>query len=134
MKAIIVVLVILAAGALALNYMRGSIEEGFDPTEQGLEALAAVETCKTWTEVLDGAGDPKRWRAAHSEFDFDYRDEYTADTRAELDKKIKLNELSSGFSFLYRYSDEATFAVNFDRDGTKLNVQKMESRKDLLDP
>ena len=133
MKAVIVVLILAAAGLLVLNYTRTSIDEGFDPTEQGQQTRAIVEKCKTWTEVLDRADEPRKWRDAHSEFDFFYTDEFTADTRSEIDKRIKLKELPNGFSFFYRFSDAVTFAVNFDRHGEMLNIQDKESKAELLD-
>ncbi len=58
MKAI-VGLVVIAGAVLAIYYAAGTADRMVDPTEQGKEKRAIIETCASWTEVLDRAGAPR---------------------------------------------------------------------------
>jgi len=131
MKLVIVLVVVLVVGFVAFQYARTSVES-FDPAEQGAEVRAKVETGQTWTEVLEKAGEPARWRPATSDFDFNYLDRFEADSRDEIAKGIEEGDYGLGFSFLYRFGNEVIFAVNFDERGTVMNIQDRESPKDLM--
>lgn len=134
MKGLITVVVLIAVAAFALVKLKGSYEGGsFNPTEQGRETRATVEKCATWTEVLERAGEPTGWRDATSDFDFNYRDKFAETTRDTIAGLIKDNKVSYGFSFLYRFSDAVTFAVNFDHTGAMMNIQDREGQNALMD-
>lgn len=133
MKVVIVLLVLVGAGVVFLRFSGSSGEKRLNPTEQGKIAHAAAEGCSNWTEVLERAGEPKKWRDDASNFDFIYRDRFDETTRDYIAKKIEAGELGNGFSFLYRYSNAATFAVNFDPKGNFNNIQEKEGQSALMD-
>ena len=76
---------------------------------------------------------PQFWRDDHSAFDFFYTDRYTPETRDEIAKNLADGKYQYGFSFLYRYSDAVTFAVNFDGLGNFLNIQDREGKGKLME-
>jgi hypothetical protein len=133
MKALLVVLVILVAAALVFKFTSSNVSDNFDPTEQGLKVQEIAAQCSDWIEVLDKAEPPRKWRDSNSNFDFTYRDRFEDGTREEIARRIENGELVEGLSFFYRFSDAATFAVNFDKTGKYLNIQKMEGKGDLMD-
>ncbi len=132
MKVVVIIVLLAIAGVCLLVYSGSSIEESFDPTQQGKDARAAISDCATWTEVIDKIGEPSFWREGASDFDFLYKTRYEAGARDEIAGMMENGDLQFGFSFLYKYSASATFAVNFDRNGKKLNIQDKMSAKDLM--
>ncbi len=128
-----VFLIVVVGVVVAVMYIGGSSTEDFDPTEQGLQARAAVKMGVPWTEVLEVAGEPRHWRDEPSGFDFHYVDRFDSNAREVIAKGIEEDDYPYGFSFLYRFSDSATFAVNFDRKGMSVNIQDKESKKDLME-
>lgn len=127
-------LVVAIGVALYLNFTKSSIEKDFDPTQQGRQARAAVQIGATWSSVVSAAGAPRKWKAEPSSFDFvtGYEDWNDA-TPGTITKKLENGEMTGGFCFLYRFSDAATFAVNFSSKGEALNIQDKESKSDLQD-
>ncbi len=126
-------LVLVGGIVVALKLASSSVTEGFDPAEQGRQARAAVESCASWTEVLDRLGDPSRWRDGTSSFDFSYVDRFNETTRNQIARELEKNGFEHGFSYLYDYGDAVTFAVNFDRTGKFTNVQDKEGKGALMD-
>ena len=131
MKVLVALILLGCAGVLVFNYSRSSLES-FNPTEQGQETRAIVAECKSWTEVLDRAQAPRKWRNSNSNFDFRYQEKFEEGTRKQIAGMVEANQLKNGFSFFYRYSDAVTFAVNFDRKGVFLNIQDLEGKGDLM--
>lgn len=132
MKVVIVLVVVLLIGVFALKFTRSSAES-FDPAAQGKETRAKIQRGDTWTDVLEKAGDPSRWRAGTSDLDFNYNDKYEADTRDVIAKGIENHEYGFGFSFLYRFGSAVTFAVNFDETGRFMNIQDKVSARELAE-
>lgn len=134
MKVVFLIIILLGAGIFVMRSTMSSIDEGFNPTEQGRETHKIIESCANWTEVLDRAVPPQKWREASSSFDFNYRDLFDEEaTREEIARKLENNKLSDGFSFFYRFTDAVTFAVNFDRKGNFNNIQNKEGMGALMD-
>ena len=133
MKFVVILVLLVGVGVLVLRMKRSSSEESFNPKMQGAEAHATTEGCKNWTEVLDRVGEPRKWRSATSDFDFNYIDRFDSTTRDLIAGRLEKNELSGGFSFFYRYSDSFTFAVNFDGKGAFSNIQDKEGKASLMD-
>jgi len=134
MKAIVVLgILVVAGGILLLCFTKSSVEEGFDPTQQGRAARAAIKVGASWMEALDAAGEPRKWKEGDSAFDFvtGYVP-FDSSTPDAIRERLEKNDLENGFCFLYRFSDAATFAVNFDKHGTVMNIQDKESKADLL--
>lgn len=128
------VLILLVGVAIVVFRMQGSSsEEPSIPKMQGKEAHATAEGCKDWMEVLERVGEPRKWRDATCDFDFSYLDRFDGTTRDLISGRLEKNELSGGFSFLYRFSDSITFAVNFDRQGALMNLQDKEGKGSLMD-
>ncbi len=134
MKALLVVVLLIGVGAFVLVKYKDSTDAAADnPSQQGRETRAKIVKCTNWTEVLDRAGAPRKWRKATSDFDFNYRNRFDDSTRDAIVKMLKDNQLSYGFSFLYRFSDAVTFAVNFDEVGAMMNIQDREGQSALMD-
>ena len=133
MKGLFALLVLVGGVVVALKFSASSVTEGFDPAEQGRQARAAVESCASWTEVLDRVGVPSRWRDGTSSFDFSYVDRFNETTRDQIARELEKNGFEYGFSYLYDYGDAVTFAVNFDRTGKFTNVQDKEGKGALMD-
>ena len=131
MKAIILLVVLVGAVFLVIQLTSSSIDESFDPAQQGRETRAIVKECASWTEVLERAGAPSFWRPDTSDFDFVYTDRFEEGTRDKIAQQMERNQVPYGFSFLYKYG-AVTFAVNFDRNGNLSNIQDKESQADLL--
>jgi hypothetical protein len=130
---VVLILVIVIAVLLGIYYVSGSSsEETFDPTQQGKDARAKASQCADWLEVLERIGEPRNWRDGPSELDFTYLDPFTAETRDEIARRLEARELQAGFSFLYRYSEEATFAVNFNNQGKFTAIEDKLSKSELL--
>ncbi len=129
---ILVVLVLVAGVVVGALYFGGTSTQGFDPTQQGKDARAAIKIGAQWTEVIEAAGEPQFWRGGPSGFDFVYNDRYEEGTREEIATKLEQKKLGYGFSFLYRYTDAVTFAVNFDGYGEAINIQDKEGKSDLM--
>ncbi len=115
--------------------MKTALDPGgvFDNTERGRQVRDTLKDCNHWIEALDRAEAPLKWREGSSRFDFDYKDQFDETTRADIANRIENNLFPEGFSFLYRYSDAVTFAVNFDRRGHFNNIQDREGMVDLLE-
>ena len=133
MKLVVFLLILAGVGFFVMRSTISATDEGFDPTEQGRQVRETIKTCADWTEVLDRSKPPGRWRDATSSFDFNYIDRFDETTREYIAKKLESNELPYGFSFLYRFSDAVTFAVNFDRKGKLSNIQDKEGKGALMD-
>lgn len=133
MKVVAVLVVLVVGGVIFLNFKGSSGEKKLSPTEQGKIAHSEAEGCANWTEVLDRAGEPRKWRDDSSNFDFIYRDRFDETTRDNIAKKIEAGELGNGFSFLYKYSNAVTFAVNFDSKGNFNNIQDKEGQSAIMD-
>ncbi len=130
---VVIILVLLGIVGLGVLKLTQSSVEAFDPTQQGLEARAKVEIGSSWTDVLEAVGEPRKWKEDTSGFDFVsgyHRWEPT--TPDKIRQKIEQKKLRGGFCFLYRYSDAATFAVNFSGRGKALSIQDKESKADLM--
>ena len=133
MKAI-VGLVVIAGVGLAIYYAAGTAGSMVDPTEQGKEKRAIIETCASWTEVLDRAGAPRRWRDGTSGAESKYEDGPDEATRALIAGRLEQDEFrGGGFSFLYRFSDAVTFSVNFNRKGKLSGIMDREGKSALMD-
>jgi hypothetical protein len=130
---VVLILVVLIAVLLAIYFVSGSSsKEKFDPIQQGKEARAKASQCADWLQVLDRVGEPRNWRDGPCELDFTYLDPFTAETRDEIVRQLEARQLQAGFSFLYRFSEEATFAVNFNNQGKFTAIQDKLSKSDLL--
>ena len=132
---LVILLVVLGGGIFLYLYFTGStIKEDFDPTQQGKQARAAIKEGASWTEVIDVAGEPRKWKEGDSAFEFvTGYDSFDSKTGDQIRQQLEKGELRLGFCFLYRFSDAATFAVNFDKNGQVMNLQDKESKSDLLD-
>lgn len=132
MKVILILVVLMIGAYFILHFTGSSIKEDFDPTQQGREAHAAIHPGDAWSQVVDKIGAPKKWKNEYSQYEFvlgyEDWDDTTPDT---ITKKVENGELASGFCFLYRYSDAATFAVNFNSQGAMVNIQDKESKADI---
>ncbi len=133
MKAIVVLLLVIGVGVFTMYYVNSKSQENFDPTQQGRQARTAVESCKSWTEVLERLGEPRKWRNSTSNFDFVYTDRFEEKTGDLIARQLDRKALPSGFSFYYRFSDAYTFAVNFNGEGKLSNVQDKEGKDALMD-
>lgn len=141
MKAIIILLVILAIG-IGLLYFKGGYST-FDPNEQGRKAKAAIKPGMPFKQVVSVAGPPK---------DNDYllmvaetkkgsdgqpldairpgpRNKYNATTLAA---RIANHELRDGFAFEYVFSQSIGFRVYFDGTGAVERVEDLLTMADLL--
>lgn len=131
MKAAVILILLAGVGFFVMRSTLSSTD-GFDPTEQGRQARETVESCANWTEVLDRAVPPQKWRNGASAFDFNYIDQYDETTREYIAKKLENKGLPYGFSFFYRFTDAITFAVNFDQKGNFNNIQDREGKGALM--
>ena len=133
MKAVIALLVVAGIAFFVVYRTGSSVKEDFDPTEQGKQARAAINNDATWTEVIAVAGEPRKWKDGDSAFDFVMGyDPFDSQAHDELRQQLEKGPRKMGFCFLYRFSNDATFAVNFDKSGLVMNVQDKESKSDLL--
>jgi hypothetical protein len=136
MKVVFLLIVLVGVGLLAMKFnssSSSSSESILSPTEQGQAARASAKTCTSWTEVLDRIGDPRKWRDDTSNYDFLYIDRFDETTRGFIAEQLKGEGFPSGFSFFYRFSDAATFAVNFNSEGKFSNIQDKEGKGELMD-
>jgi len=137
MKIGVAILVLVGlVGVYLMYFTESAIDKSFDPDEQGRAARGAVAAGDTWLAVLDSAGEPKHWREGSNEYDFGTAflwNEWNDATRDDIEARIRRGDLSSGFCFLYKFSDAYTFALNFDGQGAVMNIQDKESKAQLLD-
>jgi hypothetical protein len=136
MVKVIVIVMLLAGAAVCIAYFVGGARS-FDPTEQGRQAQAAIKPGMTWQQVVDAAGKPVSFqtilektargvttyqRGATVKFD-------PASLPSEMANKVHAH----GFVFIYNFSAQSRFSVEFDGDGVAQSVQNEPTVADLLD-
>ncbi len=141
MKLVLVLLLLLGIGLVVMFYSGGTAS--FDPTQQGLDAKAAITPGMTWPQVLAAAGKPGRWARIVLEKKkdpfsgvetlvpvekaaSDYRD-------GSIDSRLKAGELPDGFVVYYTFSKSVAFKVSFDGAGLVERLNDLRTEVDLLD-
>jgi hypothetical protein len=132
MRILILLLIVVGAIAVVLRYA-GSEVESFDPQQQARKAKGAIEIGTSWAQVLERVGEPSYWRSDTGSLDLHYTDKFGPAAREIIREQLENGELPYGFSFLYKFSEVATFAVNFDETGNVVDIQEKESQKDLME-
>ena len=113
----------------------------YDPTQEGRDAKKAIGPGMTWQQVIDTAGEPKRYQVVVMKIEKlfgEEREVFKALPPNEFDRKrlmerMGANELEYGFVFPYRFSEKVAFAVWFDGTGTVQRVDDLITMADLLD-
>jgi len=138
MKAIIVLLVLVAIGGVAVFY--GGGYGSFDASEQGRQAKAAIGPGMSHTQVFDVCGEPRKIRQIRREVkkiggqeveDFVPGPEVKT-TGQRVGERITAGDFPHGFVIPYRFSDSVAFAVYFDSTGTVVHVEDLVTMADLL--
>jgi hypothetical protein len=138
MKAIIIVLVLLAAG-LGILYFRGGYHS-FDPTAEGNKAKAAIKPGMTWKQVLDIAGKGGKYRhiiKTVQKIKGEDVEQVIVGTPVELKPdllaaRLASNQAPEGFVIEYFFSAQVAFDVVFDSAGLVNEVQDIMTGADLL--
>ena len=140
MVKVIIVVLVLAGGALLVAYYAGGIGS-FDPTEQGREAKAAISLGMSWTKVIDVAGEPQHYRIFRkvSKKGPGGQDVETIKPGGELkfdrplvQQDITNKQMPDGFIFEYFFSQQVAFQVWFDGTGLVTAVENVQTMADLL--
>ena len=131
-------MVIIALGLAAMFYGGGS--SGFDATQQGKDARAAIGPGMSWKQVFDVAREPRKYQTIHRKvikvggeeletFEPGPPNRFVLDT---FKKRIANNEYLYGFLVTYEYSNQEAFIVHFDGTGTVKFVEDATTMADLL--
>jgi hypothetical protein len=113
---------------------------GFDATQQGKDARAAIEIGMSWREVFDITREPRKYqviqakksKVAGSEVEFlepGPRNPFVLDT---FKNRLANDELPHGFMVTYEYSNREAFTVTFDGVGKVVSVVDAPTMADLL--
>jgi hypothetical protein len=133
---VIIGLLILGVIVLGIVYYVGGTQS-FDPTAQGKKARAAISPGMTWQQVIDVAGEPRKYQtilprprggmttlAPGALVPFD---------RNSLTNELATNGHQHGFVFPYTFSEATRFLVYFDSKGVVDRVADQMGLADLLD-
>jgi len=137
MKAILGLIVVLAAGGIILYYTAGY--SSFDPSKQGRDHRAAITPGATWKQVVD-INPPKKWRAmiktkkkvGKEEIETIEPGPQNPFDGDRVAARLADGSLPHGFRFDYVYSGSVAFAVVFDEVGLVTEVQDLVTMGDLL--
>lgn len=130
-------------GALVLwGVYKFSGVESFDPTKQGEEARAAIQPGMTLAQVIDIAGEPRRYRSVRIEERTDSAGNKietrrpgaeVAFDRATIERTLDNNGFPNGFILPYLFSERIAFHVWFDAAGDVESVRDQATAADLFD-
>lgn len=124
---------ILVCGAifLAMYYWGGL--GGFDPSQQGRDAKAAIQPGMTWKKVMDAAGKPREYRIMIIQKEMPKPGPVAAFNETALAERINSGTIEHGFVFEYRFSESVAFDVYFDGAGDVIYVADAITMSKLLD-
>ena len=138
MKALFFLVVVIALGLAAMYYAGGF--SGFDATEQGKDARAAIGPGMSWNQVFDVARQPRKYQTIQRKvtrvggedmefFEPGPPNKFVLDT---FQRRLADNEYPYGFLVTYHYSNQEAFTVHFDGTGTVKLVENATTMADLL--
>ena len=138
MKAFLCFIVLIAAGLTAMYYTGGF--KGFDATQQGKDARAAITPGMPFTKVFSIAREPRKYRdiirqvssfggVESAFFKPGPQNPFKLDV---LTARIRDNNLPWGFVVTYHYSNMEAFTVEFDGTGRVVSVTDAVTMADLL--
>lgn len=132
MKALIILIILGAAGLAALYYFGGF--STLDATAQGQQFRDALYEGMSWGEVAD-LQEPRKF--------YPFNDDPQSMTGRSPDQEFKRDEfanmvsnghLPSGFGFDYNFdSGDHAYELSFDSEGKLYAIGKKTTMKDLLD-
>ena len=138
MKAVAILLLLIAIGGVALIYGGGFAS--FDPTQQGLDAKANITPGMTWTKVIDVAGEPGKFsrilrkteKIGGQEIEAFRPEPESKFTREKVATAIDEGTVPWGFLVYYNFSQSVAFAVTFDDTGIVTGLHDLTTMADLL--
>jgi len=138
MKAVLGLLVFLAAGGAVFYYFGGYCT--FDASQQGRDARAAIKPGMTWKQVIDAATTPNHYckliketqRFGGEEIELIRPGPWMKFDADHMADRLEGDSLPNGFMFKYVYSNKVAFSVTFDEAGTVMSVNDMATMRDLL--
>jgi len=138
MKALLATIVLVAMALAAVFYLGGF--SGFDATEQGKKARAAIGPGMSYTQVFDIAKEPRKYqmiqrktrRVAGQEIEYFEPGPPNRFKRDSFERRLRDNEMPHGFIISYNYSNKEAFFVTFDGTGTVVGIDDAPTMADLL--
>lgn len=132
---------LIVLGGLALGVVYFVNYSGFDPTQAGNKARAAVSVGMTPAQVLSAAGEPGRYRVGMmvkqtvdgQEVDVVKEGPELRFDRALFEQDLKRGAMPHGFRLIYYFSHQAAFSVSFDTGARVVAVENVKTVADLLD-
>ncbi|MBI4718174.1 MAG: hypothetical protein HY763_10245 [Planctomycetes bacterium] len=124
---------------LTLAYYLGGVR-GFDASQQGRDARAAIGPGMSWQQVFAATREPKKYRAILKETkkvggqtqEFLVPGPENKFRREALAARLAENSLPHGFLCTFRYSESVAFTVTFDGGGNVVAVEDAATMADLL--
>ena len=137
MKFLIVLLLLVAAG-IAVFVMQA---KDHDPSKQGEDAKASISPGMSWTQVLDTAGEPKKYAylilkketIGGVEVETMRPSPLIKFDRDRVAERVDTGDMPHGFVFRYVFSRSVAFAVQFDPAGNVEVVHDLMTEADLFD-
>jgi hypothetical protein len=138
MKFVLVVVLLFVVGGAALYY--GGGYASFDPSEQGLQAKAALHPGMSWTEVIDVAREPQQYqpiKRVAKMVNGQEVESFMPGVPVSFDRNAMWERLEGGgvpwgFIFTYQFSHSVAFAVWFDGQGNVTQISDVVTMADLL--
>lgn len=124
---------LLVCGALFLLMYYGGGLSGFDPSQHGRDAKAAIQPGMSWKKVMDAAGKPREYRIMIIQKGFPKPGPVGAFDEKALAGRIDAGTMENGFVFGYRFSESVAFDVYFDGAGNVTTVADAITMSKLLD-
>jgi hypothetical protein len=134
------ILMLLVLGALACVgvYFLGGVQ-GWDPSEQGRAARQKITPGTTWKQVLDIAGEPRKYRQVNrhveklggEEIEVFRLSPRVKFDRARVAERIGNGDFPYGFVFEYEFSKSVAYGVTFDDTGIVKETYDLATEADL---
>ena len=138
MKTLSKLVVVVALILIAIYYIGGL--KGWNPTQQGKDARAAIGPGMTWNQVFNVTGEPRKYQPMMKKtrrfggetveyFEPGPLNTFNPDT---FGTRVKENALPHGFLCTFRYSGSVAFTVSFDGTGTVVGITDAVTMSKLL--
>ena len=138
MKAILTLLVLVGIGWASVYFLGGYAN--WDPSEQGRKARAAITPGMSVAQVVDIAGEPRKYRPMKKETDdsggelieFIVPGPPNTFNLESVEHRLQEGSLPHGLMITYMFSNRVAFSVMFDGNGTVTHTEDAVTMADLL--
>ncbi|MCH7591744.1 MAG: hypothetical protein IH989_03035 [Planctomycetes bacterium] len=134
------VFLVLVGAVFGIVFYSGGIS-GFDPSDQGLKARAALAPGMSFSQACDLTGDPKKFRIINrkverirgEEIVFFVPSPRVKCSRERINERLAEGSLPYGFVCTFTYSASVAFTVEYDKTGAVVAVTDAVTQNSIFD-